>query len=265
MKIRHLVSTRFLLFDFFGNGRIFDDGYKKNVTNVLMNGFISTLKNQTDDDYECAIITNPRNVEYVKSLSFPIKVKVFTYDGIIADIKSSLNNYDYIISTVSDYDDFFHKDNLKIIKQSINSSVNFKMFGFLNGATLIKGEDEPHLFSPSYIGTTGFFTCCASIIYSTKISFTNEFPFIVHEVAKKHNGNHPNWKHIIEAEYKNWGLHELDADFFDYDKDDKTTRFIWTRQPQSYTTIKLEEEHKPLHLSDVIVSLDLKNDFGYGK
>jgi hypothetical protein len=230
-----------------------------------MNNFIKTVKNQTDNNYECVIITHQQNVEYVKSLSFPIEIKVFTYDGLIDDIKSSLKNYDYIIHTASDYDDFFHKDNLKIIKQSLNNSTNFKMFGFINGTTLISGELEPHLFKPSYIGVTGFFSCCTSIIYSTKINFSNDFPFILHEVAKKYQGNHPNWKNIIEKEHNNWGLCKLDVDFFDYDKNDKTTRFIWVRQPLSYTTIILTEQHKALHLSDEIVLLDLKNDFGYGK
>ena len=160
---------------------------------------------------------------------------------------------------------FFHKDNLKIITQSIKDTTTFKMFGFINGVTLIDGETETHLFTPPYLGTTGFFSCCTSIIYSTKDNFTDDFPFIVYEVAKKHKGKHSNWKHIIEEEYKNWGLNKLDNDFFDYDKDDKLIRFIWIRQPQSYTTIKLTEQHKTLHLSDEIISLDLKNDFGYGK
>ena len=138
------------------------------------------------------------------------------------------------------------------------------MYGFIKGATLVDGETEAHLFIPSYAGKDGFFSCCTSIIYSTKLNFGDEFPFIIHNVANKYNGNHPNWKHIIEKEYKNWGLTELDDDFFDYPTDEQT-RYIWIRQPLSYTTIKLNQENKSLHYSDEIIKLNLKEDFGYDR
>ena len=263
MKIRHLVTTRFLYFDFFKDGRIFKDGYRNAASKVLMHNFINTVKNQTDIDHECIIITHENNLEYTKSLKFPIEAKIFTYDDIILNIKESLKEYDYIIHTTSDYDDFFHKDNLDIIKKSLNSDTKFKMFGFTNGVTLVDGEKEPHRYNPSYLGTKGFFSCCSSIIYSTKIKFTEDFPFIIHDVAKKYNGRHAEWKNIIEKEYINWGLDKLDHDFFDYDENDTSIRFIWIRQPLSYTTIKLMNDNRNQHLSEEIIKLDLKNDFGY--
>lgn len=255
-KIKHIVSTRFLLLDMFNNGQIFDFEYQKNATNVLLNHFIKTIQNTEDKDFECVILTHENNKEYVESINFPIEVKVFTCDGLIEYIKSSIPYYDYIIHTSSDYDDFFHKDNIGLIKKSIKENTEFKMYGFVNGATMVDNEKIPHFFRLPYFGKDGFFTCCTSIIYNTKINFSNEFPYLIHDVAKKYNWRHSNWKHIIEKEYKNWGLEKLDNDFFDYD-DDGVTRFIWIRQPLSFTTIK----EGYIHYSEKILNLDL-SEFG---
>jgi len=259
MKIRHIISTRFLAWD---SKQERDDKYRIQLTKVLYNNFIKTIQNQTSNDYECVIITNEQSINYVSSLTFPIPVKIFTYDGLRDNIKQHMDEYDYIIHTNCDCDDFFHKDNLKLIKDAITPGTTFKMYGYIKGATLVDGESEPHLFTPSYIGKDGFFSCCTSIIYSTKLQFNEEFPFLIHDVAKKYNGKHGKWKHIIEKEYKSWGLPSLDDDFFDY-PNDNIVRFIWIRQPLSYTTIKLNKENKPLHYSNEIIKLKLKEDFGY--
>lgn len=261
-KILHLVSTRFLYLDFSLDGKIFNENYQKETAEILLNSFIKTLQNQEDQDFKCVIITNIKCKSFVSSLIFPFDVKIFTYLEFIEYIKSQLSNYDYVINTNCDYDDFFHKNNLKIIKESIKEDTTFKMFGFTNGVTLVKGEKEPHVFNPNYLGTSGFFSCCTSIIYSTKINFSNSFPYIIHDVAKKYQGAHSIWKNIIEKEYKDWGLETLDNDFFDYPKDN-IYRFIWIRQPLSCTTIQLNNSDKPLHISNEIIKLDLKNDFGY--
>lgn len=250
------------MYDFYKDGRIFDKEYMERATNILLNSFIKTILNQTNKDFECCIITHPKSINYVKQIKFPLNVSVFTYSELIENIKKHICEYDYIIHTTCDYDDFFHKDNVKLIKQSIGSDTNFKIFGFTKGATLVYGEHVPYIFSPNYLGTTGFFSCCTSIIYSTKLNYTNEFPFLIHDVAKKYNGAHPNWKNIIKEEYKNWGIEKLDDDFFDYPKDD-VYRFIWIRQPMSYTTIKLTEGNKNMHESDKKIILNLKEDFGY--
>lgn len=259
MKIRHIVSTRFLAW---GSEQESNEEYRNHVTDTLLNNFIKTLQNQTTNNYECVIITREENIEYISSIMFPIPVKIFTSDGLRNEIKEHLSEYNYIIHTNCDYDDFFYKDNLQIIKDSIKPNTTFKMYGFVKGVTLVDGEMEAHLFTPPYIGKDGFFSCCTSIIYSTKLNFSDEFPFLIHDVAKKYGGNHPQWKHIIEKEYENWGLTNLDEDYFVYPNDEQV-RFIWIRQPLSYTYIKLKEENKDMHYSNEIIQLNLKEDFGY--
>lgn len=259
MKIRHIVSTRFLAW---GSEQESNEEYRSHVTDILLNNFIKTIQNQTTNDYECVIITRKENIGYISSIMFPISIKIFTSDSLRDDIKEHLPEYDYIIHTNCDYDDFFYKDNLQIIKESITPNTTFKMYGFIKGATLVDGETEAHLFIPPYTGKNGFFSCCTSIIYSTKLGFTDEFPFLIHDVAKKYGGNHPQWKDIIEKEHENWGLIDLDDDFFDYINDTQV-RYIWIRQPLSYTTIKLKEENKDMHYSNEIIQLKLKEDFGY--
>lgn len=251
MRIRHIVSTRF-----FGS-HVTD----MNEISTLLNSFISTLKNSSNKNFECVILTNESDISILKNIKFPIDVSITTTKNLIEDIKSNILNYDYIIHTNCDYDDFFHKNNISIIQKSINFNTTFKIHGFTNGVTLVRGEKTAYIFKKDYLGIDGFFSCCSSIIYSTKLNFTNEFPYLIHDVAKKYGGNHPKWKHIIEAEYKNWGLLELDNDFFD-SFDDGIPRWIWIRQPSSITTKKIIEENKNMHLSEIQVILNFK-DYGY--
>ena len=204
MKTHHIVSTRFLYEDIFDNGQIFKDSYRYKSKDILMNSFIKTLDNQDDKDFICVILTHEKNKKFVQYIDFPFDTKVFTYNEFINYIKSCISRFDYVIHTTCDYDDFFHKENLFLIKNSIRENTTFKMYGFTKGATLIRGEKEPHLFAPDYIGKDGFFSCCTSIIYSTKLNFSENFPYLIHDVAKNYNGNHPNWKHIIEKEYSKY-------------------------------------------------------------
>lgn len=104
MKIRHIISTRFLAW---GNKQESNEEYRNHATDILLNNFIKTIQNQTTNEYECVIITHEENIGYISSIMFPMPIKIFTSGGLRDDIKERLSEYDYIIHTNCDYDDFF--------------------------------------------------------------------------------------------------------------------------------------------------------------
>lgn len=264
MKIKHIITTRLCRSDFLKDGRVFEEKYVYDSIGIMQNNFIRTLENQTNKNFEILVLCNPKNDDkkfLYEKLETKLDIK-FMSAGTFEYVNSFFDEYDFIINTTLDTDDFLHKDCVEMIQKCVRDNTTFKMYGFVNGATIVQGEHTAYKFEKEYLGKTGFMSCGTSIIYSTKLNFTKEFPYFIYSVAKKYNGKHTNWKNIILSEYKNWGLEYLDEDFFDYTNDDKI-RFIWVRQPMSFSTIKLNKDNSKLHFSNVSKEINLLDDFGY--
>lgn len=179
--IKHFILSRFFTFQR-GNFpyNIFDVNFLQTQLPITRN-ILSSLENQTNKNFEIVFLLHPKYFNDSKykfifstlqdSTALPLRfVKyrgdtAFDYDRenkcykFIADrqekqnpewldiLKAARNDYDFVITTTMDFDDFIFKDAVADAQSKVDECENILAYGYISGYKYVYGELYPNVYS----------------------------------------------------------------------------------------------------------------------
>ena len=210
--IKHFVFSRF--FPFQRKNYPFDildvDFLSKQLP--LVNNMFRSLENQTNKNFELIFISHPvffedKKYEFIfsrlrDSTSLPLRFmanpkKSWNFDPqfskeLFSLLNSAADNYDFVITTRMDFDDFIFKGAVDEAQGKINECDNLLVYGYNKGYDYIYGELYPWHITWGRQGNVGIFQ---SLIL--KSSFAKTMPcFCIENFA--HNRIKPQLKAFLE-------------------------------------------------------------------
>lgn len=289
-KIKHFIFSRFFTYQ-----RV---GFPYNVLEVdflskqlpLVKNMLKSLENQTSKNFELIFLTNPEffydpKYEFIFSTLrsytvLPINFIKFTGDTLSYQdskvkglwkfkenknvelgnlIASALNDYDFVITTKMDFDDFVFKDAVIDTQSKVNECNSILAYGYNKGLEYIYGELYPRTdFLWKGRGHIGIFQ---SLIL--KSSSVENYPFL-----SVQNFWHDCIKIQLEQFLKNNGIEFL-KDMFQ--QNFSTCAYIYLRHEFSQEHL-VKSRGKPLQskvskqpplTAKYITKEQLKSDFGF--
>ena len=147
--IKHFVFSRFFSW-FRGNYPydIFDVDFLSTQLPLTKN-MLSSLENQTNKDFEVVFLfhpkvaDNPKKYELIFSMlkdSTTLPLKFVKKGEETALIKDAVNEYDFLIQTRMDFDDFIFKDAVADTQSKVNVCENILAYGYCRGYKYICKE-----------------------------------------------------------------------------------------------------------------------------
>ena len=234
MKIKHAVAIRFYPFVFgVYNNDITDYDFLKKEFDLLRTNVIKSLEEQNNKNFEVIIIYNGSldlsKYDFLNKDNLSDKLDI-TFIG-VNDISLSeyhnyiskfYNDYEWIIETRIDHDDFVFKYAVDDIQNKIKASeIDLMVYGYCNGYTYINGEIYDFFTDCHGIGVWSVF---ASLAYRTNI--VKFLPTI------SIYNDHGKFKTTIIDKIKN-NDNDINVSFIQ-NKDKKA--FIWYRHDACWST-----------------------------
>lgn len=178
MRIRHIVTTRCLSWggsppDYFSNNQL------NSACEFVVTHFIPTLNNQSIKNFEAACILH----DHIKDdrYSLPDIETSFNFykvrmKSLNEDILSSWNNFDKIIVSRLDCDDYVNLNAVKQVQDiAIKNKSRVTIVGFNSGLKLLDGTDIVCNFQTCDYSGLGTMSVFQSVIYDTHTVNHNEF------------------------------------------------------------------------------------------
>ena len=190
-KIKHFVLVRF-----FSRQR---PNYPHDVLNVdflskqlpLANNVLRTMENQTNKNFELVFIMNPKcfddpKYEFIfdtlkNSAKLPI---TFIKRGeTVSLVRAAYNNYDFVIQSRMDFDDFVYKDAVADTQNKIEECVDMLCYGYCKGYMYF----DEKLYNYSYLskgrGHLGIFqSLIVKSEFAKSLPFTGIYSFPHHKI-----------------------------------------------------------------------------------
>jgi hypothetical protein len=180
--IKHFVISRFFTYQ---SPKYPYDVFDVNFLTTqlpLAKNMLRSLENQTNKDFETVFIFNnkvaddPKKYESIflslrESTTLPLKLLGTTACAEL--VKNTLNEYDYVIQTRMDFDDFVYKDAVADTQSKVNECDTMLVYGYCKGYRYIYGELYPH-----YVlwNGNGHHSVFQSLILNS--SFAKKMPFL---------------------------------------------------------------------------------------
>lgn len=273
--LKHFIFIRFFTFN--------DPKYPHDIYDVdflskqlpLTKNALGSLENQTNENFELIFALHPNffvdpKYEFIfstlkDSTTLPIKFMknvggshLFTPKlnrEVASLIEDSIKEYDFVITSRIDFDDFIYKGAVEDIQSKINECDDVLAYGYSKGYEYSCGELYPFLRLWSGMGHQGILQ---SLIL--KSSFAKEMPCFTVE-----NFNH----HILKNELKKF-LEDNGVKFLEkmFQQNSSTNAVIYFRHNFAWTvSIRknvLEDLSKQQHLTTAnITKKQLEDEFGF--
>ena len=148
---------------------------------LAKSNIIKSLENQTNKNFELIFHVHPRvfsDRRYRRVLatlksSETLPIKFVKKGETPLLVKEAFENYDYVIQTRMDLDDFVYKDAVADTQNKINECENLLSYGYCNGYMYFKNNLYTYLYLSNGAGHHSVFQ---SLIM--KSSFAKDLPFI---------------------------------------------------------------------------------------
>lgn len=154
-KLKHFIIMRFFTFN---DPKYPYDIYDVNFLSqqiILARNALGSLENQTNKNFELVFMVNDKFFDDPKyefifsslqdSTSLPL---TFIKKGQLRNlIKNASNEYDFIIQSRMDFDDFAFKDAITDIQNKVDECVNILVYGYCKGYIYLNGnlyDTEPY-------------------------------------------------------------------------------------------------------------------------
>ena len=131
----------------------------------LAKNILRSLENQTNKNFEVAFYTHPKLLsdskyeiifsELKNSTTLPIKIILHWERRSL--VKEALNEYDFVIQTRMDFDDFIFKDAVEDTQSKINECEDILVYGYCKGYTYLYNELYTHFNRWGGVGHIGIF------------------------------------------------------------------------------------------------------------
>ena len=172
---------------------------------VLVNNAFRTLENQSNQNFELVFLTNEKfltekKYEFILSTlknSTTLPFKFIPYKDYPYLVVDAMNEYEFVIQSRLDFDDFIHKDLVADTQNKINECDRILAYGYCKGYQYILGELYTYFCQYSLVG---HHSLLQSLIMDS--SFAKKLPFIgIHNLP----GIYPNMynKYISHTKIKN--------------------------------------------------------------
>ena len=164
-RIKHFVEVRFF------PGQAIE--YLYNVRSrrflekqlPLAKNSLKSLNNQTNKNFEIVVFTHPTFFdnpkyefifkEFKQTTTLPITfVKSDEMDDLL---KRALDEYEFVIQSRMDFDDFIYKDAVADTQSKVSKFENILSYGYCKGYSYLDGELLPHYYPFDGIGHLGIF------------------------------------------------------------------------------------------------------------
>ncbi|MBR4903244.1 MAG: hypothetical protein IKZ53_01075 [Selenomonadaceae bacterium] len=179
--IKHFIISRFFNFQ--------RKGYPHNVLDVdflskqlpLAKNMLKSLENQTNKNFELVFFVNDKFVddtkyEFIFSTlrdSTTLPLKFVKWADILRLVKEAYDNYDFVIQSRIDFDDFIFKDAIADTQSKVDDCENILSYGYCDGYEYICGE--LYIYDIKW-GGIGHHSILQSLII--KSSFGKNLPFV---------------------------------------------------------------------------------------
>lgn len=147
--IKHFVTVRFFEKKVAGYIHdIFDVNFLSERVLLTKNNVLKTLENQTNKNFEIIFLVNDKYLSEEKygfiftelntEITLPIK---FMNSGQLRQlVKETYSDYDFVIQSRIDYDDFVYKDAVADTQSKIEECENILSYGYSQGYVYFNGE-----------------------------------------------------------------------------------------------------------------------------
>ncbi len=274
--IKHFIFVRFFSFyDAKYPHDIFDENFLLKQLPLAKN-VLNSLENQTNKDFELIFVLHPRFFDDVNYyfISFALEeyttlpIKFMRNDGgsylfspnlnpeVATLLEDAINNYDYVITTRIDYDDFIYKDAVADTQSKVKECDSVLGYGYCLGYEYSLGDLYYRLGS---WGGNGHMSPFQSLIL--KSSFAKELPLFSVE-----NFNH----HVMKLDMKNF-LENIGVEFSDsmFQQNTTTLTFIYFRHALAHAIlvnnrdiVHMYQGRRKLTTKD-ITKKQLEEEFGF--
>ena len=261
--IKHFVMVQFFHWQ---NPRyphnVFDVDFLSSQVPLAQN-LLRSLENQTNKNFEIIFRPNKRHLADAKyepifsalknSTTLPIKFALGEERGVL--IKEALKNYDYVITSKMDFDDFVFKDAVEEVQNKVNECNDILAYGYCKGYRYVYGELYPH---KSLWGGIGHHSIFQSLILNS--SFAKTIPFI-----SVNSFTHEKFKRKMKEFFEKNGIEFLERMF---EQNTSTDAYIYYRHDFSQELkkrggIKFRmPKRSPLTTAD-ITKKQLEEEFGF--
>ena len=232
--IKHFVFSRF-----------FPSQSQDYIYNVLAPKFLKTqlplaknmfksLENQTNKNFELVFLMhpklfdNPKKYEFVFSTlknSTTLPLKFIKPTDIPALMKDAFNNYDFVIQTGTDMDDFVFKNAVADIQSKVNECDSILAYGYCKGYTYFSGVFYPAFCDFKGGGVIGDFQ---SMIFKSSIGKNlNKVYFVNH--------GHHKWLAVLRNLLEENGIEFQERMF---QRDTSTEAYIYFRHKSAQEYLK---------------------------
>lgn len=239
-KIKHFIFMRF-----FSSKKpnypydIYDVIFLAKQILLAQNNALQALENQSDKNFELIFITNPiffDNPKYkfvfsALQCATTLPVKFIKADEMSGLVKNALNEYDFVIYSRMDFDDFIYKDAIADTHSKINDCDSILAYGYCKGYSYIWGNlyDHYRLWKGA-----GHHSVLQSLIL--KSSFAKNLPFL------SIYNPHPTIKTCLKNFLNDNGL-EFSENMFQ--QNTSTTAYIYFRHELSLDQF-VKASHNPI-------------------
>lgn len=238
--VKHFVIVRFFPYkdaDF--EQDIFDLNFVSRQVLLAKNNCLKSLENQSNKNFELIFLANEKYftdkkfdflfTELRNSTTLPINFiktaeKNFAKSKLTDLIKKAYNEYEFVIQSRIDLDDFVYKDGVADTQNKIYKCDNMLLYGYLRGYVYFNGEMYPYYQPWGGLGHKSIFQ---SLIL--KSSFAKKLPFFV-----LYSVNHTKFKPGIERILTSKGLTFSENMF---QQNNSTKAFIWFRHDANYSNM----------------------------
>lgn len=181
-KIKHFIFMRFFTFrDPKYPYDIYDTNFLSKQLVFAQNNALPSLENQTDKNFELVFLVNhkfltDKKYEFIFSTlkeSTTLPLTFIRQNDIPKLVNDAYDNYDFVIQSRMDFDDFVYKDAIADTHSKINECENILAYGYCKGYIYI--NKDLYNWKVLFKGI-GHYALMQSLML--KSSFAKELPFI---------------------------------------------------------------------------------------
>ena len=238
MKIKNIIITRYFNVDGVYGDEMYTFQFLYKHFDTFKNNLINSLNNIDDNKFELIVLihekVNPETVQFIKDLELQTKYYItILHLSELNDYVAKYNDqFDYIVQSRMDFDDFVYKDVIEDINSQIFDTTTIKLYGYLKGFTYLERTKEFYRFYHIQ-NTTGHWAVMSSLIYSTK--YMKDKPAL-----NIYNMNHGRSKINLETWCKKNNI-EFNDDMFVQNK--TTDAFIYYRPSDSWSELMVKNQN----------------------
>lgn len=268
-KIKHFVIMRFFTFD---DPKYPYDIYDVNFLKqqiILARNALGSLENQTNKNFDLVFMVNSKffsdsKYEFIFSLlknSTSLPITFIKRNDIKLLTKGAINEYDYVITSRMDFDDFIYKDAIAIAQSKVDECDSILAHGYCKGYIYRHGS-ELYNFTHMCKGT-GFVAVLMSLIL--KSSFAKNLP-LINVYSFKHGSIKTGMERFLKKNHI-----EFSENMFQ--PDSSTRAFIYFRHEASHwasTHNKNDTQTEPINkvikpglTTSDITKKQLEEEFGF--